>query len=61
MGLQMANMHWKQSGLQCYPEIQDRRLCMEEYVIEASNCIDAANLDSEGVLNSWHTRKSIRV
>lgn len=27
---------------------------MEEYVIDPANCIDAANLDSVGVLNSWH-------
>lgn len=25
-------------------------------MIEASNCIDAAGLDSVGVLNSWHAR-----
>lgn len=25
-------------------------------MIEPSNCIDAANLDFVGVLNSWHAR-----
>ena len=39
-----------QSELEYYCAIQDARVCMAEYVIEASNCIDAANPDSVGVL-----------
>ena len=51
-------MHWKQSGLKCHPEIQNPRVCINQYVIEASNCIEAANLDSVEVLNLWHAQEA---
>ena len=38
-------------------DLQDPRICMGEYVTEASNCIDAAaSPDSIRVLSSWHAR-----